>query len=263
MRRAMRWTNVVISAVALASGLAVLASNLLDAGYRAHYRDSLLVVVAYLAFYAWTLVTFARDGRRTAHLAVAKALGAYLFLATFVAVGPLWMARTPARYVYLLFDWGRDATGVLMTYVLLGRGVWNTLNAMFFTAPWWMPLRTTHPLVGRVVTILPIGLATAFVAAFFELRALERATYSAAASAVAEQVFAGLECDEIRRRQGTETTDVRQRADGERFRVRVVWDCRAVRVYVQDEDGKMGSFAGPRLECCEAVAGRAGRMAAC
>jgi hypothetical protein len=250
MRRVLRWTNVCISGAALASGLAVLGSTLLDAGYRAHYRDSLLLVVAYLVFYGVALIAFARDDRRTAHLAVAKAMGAYLFLATFVVVGPLWMARTPGRYLYMLFDWGRDAGVVLMAYVILGRGLWNTLNAMFFTARWWMPLRASHPLAGRVLTMLPIGLAAAFVALFIELRREERATYSPVADQVAEQVFASIDCAEIRAKEGTETTDLRERGDGQRFRVHVRWDCRAVRVDVQDADGRLGQFAGPRDECC-------------
>jgi hypothetical protein len=250
MRRVLRWTNVAISGAALASGLAVLGSNLLDAGYGAHYRDSLLVVFAYVLFYGVVLLAFARDDRRMAHLAAAKALGAYLFLATFVMLGPLWMARTPGRYVYMLFDWGRDASVVMMAYVILGRGLWNTLNAMYFTAGWWMPLRTSHPLAGRVLTMVPIGLAAGFVALFVELRREERLTYSPAADQVAEQVFGSIGCTEIRAKQGTETTDLRERSDGQRFHVHVRWDCHALRVYVQSDDGRMGQYAGPRDECC-------------
>jgi hypothetical protein len=67
---------------------------------------------------------------------------------------------------------------------------------------------------------------------------------------VAEQVFAGLECAEIRAKQGTETTDLRQRGD-ERFRVHLRWDCRAMQVWVQDADGRFGQFAGERLDCCD------------
>jgi hypothetical protein len=250
MRRVLRWANVLAAAGALASGLAVLASHLFDPGYAAHYQDSLLLVAAYLGFYAVVLVAFARDDRRLAQLALAKAFGAYLFLATFIVVGPLWMARTPGRYVYLLFDWGRDASVVLMAYVLLGRGVWNTLNAMFFTAPWWLPLRARRPLVGRVLTMLPVGLAAAFVTLFVELRRHDRDTYSAEAAEVAQLVFAGLDCAEIRAKEGTETTDVRQR-DTDRFTVHIRWDCRAVRIDVQDAGGRFGQFAGPRLECCD------------
>ena len=256
MRRTLRWTNVLISGAALASGLVVLSYNLFDAGYRDHYRDSLPLIVVYLVFYNLVLFAFARDDRRTAHLAVAKALGAYLFLVTFVVVGPLWMARTPARYVYLLFDWGREAPSVLMAYVLFGRGLWNTLNAMFFTTQWWIPLRARRPLAGRIVTMLPIGLAAAFVGLYVELREQGRELYSPAADEVAEQVFASIDCAQIRAKQGTETTDLRERADGQRFHVHVRWDCRAVRIYVQDQDGRLGQYAGPRDECCEESAPR-------
>lgn len=233
----------------LASGLAVLGSSLADGAYRAHYGDSLLLVVAYVVFYAAVLAAFVRDDRRVAHVAVLKAIGAYAFLAVFVAMGPLWMVRTPGRYVYVLFDWGREASVVLMAYVLLGRGVWNTLNAMYFTAPWWVPLRTRRPLLGRVLTMVPLGLAAAFVAAFVELRALERQTYSAEAHAVAQVVYDSLGCDEIRAKQGTQTTDLRQR-DADRFTVHVRWDCRALRVDVEAADGRRGQFAGARPECC-------------
>lgn len=240
---------MLVTGVALASGAAVLGSYLLDPGYRAHYRDSLLLVVAYLVFYGAVLRAFMRDDRYVAHLAVAKALGAYAFLATFVVVGPLWMARTPGRYIYMFFDWGRATSVVLMAYVLIGRGVWNTLNAMYFTAPWWVPLRAQRPLLGRVVTILPLGIAAAFVAAFVELRVLERDTYSADAHEVARLVFDGLDCAQIRAKEGTDTTDVRQR-DTDRFAVHIRWDCRAVRVDVEAPDGRRGQFAGERLDCC-------------
>ena len=61
-------------------------------------------------------------------------------------------------------------------------------------------------LVTNVCLILAVPLT--LVAAFVELRALEREVYSPVAGEVAEQVFAGLDCAEIRARQGTETTDV-------------------------------------------------------
>lgn len=253
MRRALRWTNVLAALGPLASGAAVLWSNVVDPGYRAHYRDSLLLALAYVTFYGVVLVAFVRDDRRLAHLAVLKACGAYVFLAAFVTVGPFWMVRTPGRYVYMLFDWGREASVVLMSFVFFGRGIWNTLNATYFTAPWWVPLRTSRPLLGRVLTMLPLGLAAALVAAFVQLRALERQTYSAEAHEVARLVFDGLGCDEIRAKQDTQTTDLRQRGE-DRFTVRIRWDCRALRVDVQGADGRLGQFAGARPECCPNVA---------
>jgi hypothetical protein len=53
-------------------------------------------------------------------------------------------------------------------------------------------------------------------------------------------VFAGLDCTQIRAKQGTETTDVRQRED-DRFTVHIRWDCHAVRVHVQGADGRLAS----------------------
>ena len=49
MRRALRWLNVAIAVVTLASGLAVLGSDLLVTGYRDLHRDALWFVVAYCA----------------------------------------------------------------------------------------------------------------------------------------------------------------------------------------------------------------------
>lgn len=249
MRRALRWVNVLAAAAPLASGLAVLVSTVSDAGYREHYRDSVLVVLAYVALHGAVAVAFARDTRAVPALAVAKAVGAYVFLAMFVAIGPLWMARTPGRYVYLLFDWGPEGRIALMAYVLLGRGVWNTLNAMYFTAPWWITLRRRQPFLGRLVTIVPLAGTVALVAAFVELRDLDRRTYSAEAHEVARMVFDGLDCEQIRAKHGTETTDLRQRAE-ERFTVHIRWDCRALRINVQDARGRLGHYAGQRLECC-------------
>jgi len=249
MRRALRWVNVLAAAAPLASALAVLGSTLSTPEYRSHYRDSLPVVAAYIAFYLAVVVAFARDTRYVPTLAVLKAVGAYAFIAAFVVLGPLWMARTPGRYVYLLFDWGPEGRVVLIAFVMLGRGVWNTLNAMFFTVRWWVSLRQRQPLLGRIVTMLPLGITVALVAAFVELRKLDRQMYSPDAYVVARQVFDRLTCDEIRAKQGTETTDVRQR-DADRFVVRIHWDCRAVRVLVQAPDERVGHADGERAECC-------------
>lgn len=249
MRRVLRWLNVLAAAGPLASALAVLGSDLFTPGYRSHYRDSLPLVAAYVAFYVAVMVAFVRDTRYVPILALLKALGAYAFIVTFVVLGPMWMARTPGRYVYLLFDWGPEGRIVLVAFVMLGRGVWNTLNAMAFTTPWWVPLRQRQPLLGRIVTMLPLGIIVALVAAFVELRTLDRQMYSADAHEVARQVLDGLSCDDIRAKQGTETTDVRQRGE-ERFVVRIRWDCRAVRVLVQAPDERVGHAEAERTECC-------------
>jgi len=129
MRRALRWLNVAIALVTLASGLAVLGSDLLVTGYRELHRDALGFVVAYCAAQVLMVVEFARDGRLVPWLAVAKALAACLFFASFFTSGLYWMAWTPGRYVYQLFVWGEETKVGLFALAFLGRGTFNTLNA--------------------------------------------------------------------------------------------------------------------------------------
>ena len=167
----LRIINVATAVPALASALAVLASHAVDPAYRTHYRDALWFVVLYAAFYAWVVYAFvsSRRVRLAQALAVLRALGAYLFLVAFPAVGQSWMVWTPGRYVYQLFDWGPDARIMLMAYVFLGRGAWNTINAFALTRDVWFPLRVRRPLLGRLLTILPVTLTVLFVWAFLSL----------------------------------------------------------------------------------------------
>src|SRR4030095_1889468 len=108
MSRTLRALNILGAGLCLASALAVLVSNLVAPAYREHYRDALWFVVAYIAFYGVVLYAFtsSKRDRLAEALAVVKALGAYLFIVSFAAVGQTWMAWTPGRYVYQLFDWG-------------------------------------------------------------------------------------------------------------------------------------------------------------
>jgi hypothetical protein len=249
MRLVMRLANVAAGLLCLASGLAVLGSALTDPGYRAHYGDPLWLVALYVAFYAWVVVAFARGRGPLARLAVAKTAGAYLFVVTFGLVGDLWMSRTPGRYVYELFDWGAERKVILMAYVMIGRGVWNTLNVMYFTATWWVPLRKTRPFVGRAVTAAFVGVALLFVWAFQQLVRLDTDTFSADAHEVARMVHEGLDCDTIRARGGTTTRDLRERAD-RRYVVETRYDCRDTQVIVKDPDGRLGQYRAAREECC-------------
>src|SRR2546422_3997920 len=155
MRRVLRWLNVAIALVTLASGLAVLGSELRVAGYRELHHDALWFVVAYCAVQALMVVEFARDGPLVPWLAVAKLLAAFLFFASFLTSGLYWMAWTPGRYVYQLFGWGEETKVGLFALAFLGRGTFNTLNAFYFTRPWWGPLRVRRPLIGRAVTAVP------------------------------------------------------------------------------------------------------------
>jgi hypothetical protein len=251
MRRVLRVFNLVAGALCLASGGAALWSWLVDPAYRAAYGDSVVVLVAYVVFYAWVLRSFWRDDAWAPRLAVLKALGAYVFLATFVAVGPAWMVRTPGRYVYQLFQWGPGEQAVLMAYVLLGRGVWNTVNAMAFTAPWWTRLRADRPLLGRLVTLVPLVLIVTFLWAYRELIRLERETFSAEATAVAQEIAEGIDCAAIRDAPGPTTTDLRQRGD-RRYEVHIRWACHDLQVLVRDPEGRLGNVRTARPECCAA-----------
>jgi hypothetical protein len=250
MRLVMRFANVAAGLLPLASGLAVLVSALTDPGYRAHYGDPLWLVALYVAFYLWVVVAFARGRGPLARLAVAKTLGAYAFVLTFAVVGDLWMSRTPGRYVYELFDWGAERKAILMAYVMIGRGVWNTLNAMYFTAAWWVPLRKSRPFVGRVTTAAFVGIALLFVWAFQRLVKMDAETFSVEAHEVARTVHARLECETIRAREGNTTRDLRERAD-RRYVVDIRYDCRDTQVVVKDPDGRIGQYRASREECCD------------
>lgn len=243
MRRFLRVATVAVVALTLASALAVLGSNLLDPGYRAHYGDSIPLVVLYVAVQAVTLQAFVRDTWLVPWLAVARALCGLLFVATFVPAGPIWMAVTPARYVYQLFDWGEGLEEVLVAMVVLGRGAWNVLNAFYFTEPWWRPLRASSPLLGRLVTAVPIALVVSCVWLFTQMLRVAEATD------VARYIYYTLDCATIRAQQGRTTTDVRQRGQ-RRYDVEIAHGCDRTRVTVRDEDGHIGLAGGPRPECC-------------
>jgi hypothetical protein len=249
MPRTLRLVNVVTAAVTLASALAVLGSNLLDPAYRAANRDSLGFVVAYAAFYAWVIQAFARTTVWAPRLAIAKALAAYLFLATFADLGQQWMAWTPGRYVYMLFDWGPDAKVGLFAFVFLGRGAWNTVNAFTATRDGWFSLRARRPLLGRLATAVPVGITVLCVWAFLALVRIDATTFSSEGHEVAQLVFESTSCEDVRAKDGTTTSDVRQRGD-RRYDVSIRWGCADTRVLVRAPDGKLGTAGGSRSECC-------------
>jgi len=250
MRRALRWLNVAIALVTLASGLAVLGSDLLVTGYRELHRDALWFVVAYCGVQVLMLVEFARDGWLVPWLAVAKALAACLFFGSFFTNGLYWMVWTPGRYIYQLFGWGEETKVGLFALAFLGRGTFNTLNAFYFTRPWWGPLRVRRPLLGRAVTALPIGVAALCTWAFLGLVHEEVTTFSPDAQDVARTVLESLDCEKVRANNGKTTTDLRQRGD-RRYQVEITYGCELTRVRVQAEDGRIGTAAEPQRECCE------------
>jgi hypothetical protein len=247
----LRALNLLTAAVSLASALAVLVSMAVDPAYRAYYRDVPWFVVAYAGFYVAVLYAFASRTRlRLAQtLAVVKALGAYAFLVAFPTVGQTWMVWTPGRYVYQLFDWGADARIVLMAFVFLGRGAWNTVNAFALTIRWWIDLRARRPLLGRLATMVPIAIVVTCVWLFLALARMNAQEFSSEAHEVARLVVDGIGCEELRAKTGTTTTDLRQRGD-RRYDVTIAWDCRDLRVVVRAPDGRLGTARTVRLECC-------------
>lgn len=249
MRRGLLWLNVAIGGLTLASAIGVLISDLVVDGYRAFYGDALWFVTAYVVVQAWMVRELWRDSPMVPWVVLFRALAAYAFIATFATIGPLWMRVTPARYVYQLFDWGPDSRAGLFAFVFLGRGAFNTLNAFALTDRWWRPLRTSKPLLGRLVTVVPLTIAIGCVWAFTELMRIERETYSAEAREVAEQVLAAIDCDTVRSHDGQTTQDIRQRGD-RKYLVSIDYGCRETRVEVRTESGLAGSFALPRPECC-------------
>jgi hypothetical protein len=248
MRRVMRAVNVAVALVTLLSALAVLASNLLDPAYRTHYHDNLGLVIAYVAAQVVIIVAFVRDSWLVPWIAVAKALASYVFLWGLPVVGPAWIAVTPGRYVYMLFE-SQLVRFPMFALFWLGRGAWNTFNAFYFTAHWWRPLRDRQPLLGRVVTIVPIAIIVVCVATFLELARQEAKTFSVEAHAVAQMVYQGLDCETVRSRAGTTTDDTRQQGE-RRWQVRISYGCPATNVIVRGEDGRFGFTGGPRPECC-------------
>jgi hypothetical protein len=249
MRRTQRWSNVLVSFLSVASSLAVLASDLVVAGYREHYGDALPFVVGYTALQAWFLVAFVRQSPWMPWITIAKALGAYVFLLTFTVIGPAWMAVTPSRYVYLLFDWGPSTKIGMFAFVFLGRGAWNTFNAFMATEPWWRPLRSSRPLLGRLVTLAPVAVIVLCVWAFLTLVKLDAKTFSPEAADVARLVLGDIDCATIRQRGGTTTTDVRQRGTTT-YQVEIRYGCAATQVVVRAEDGRLGTASAARPECC-------------
>jgi hypothetical protein len=249
LRRALLWLNALGTAVTLLSALAVLASWLLDPAYRIYFGDSLLFVLGYTALQAWFLWSFVRDTPAVPWIAVGRAVAGWIFIALFVSVGPLWMRLTPARYVYQLFDWGPEARIGLFALVFLGRGAFNTFSAFALTRDWWWPLRERRPLLGRLLTAVPVAIIVAFVWAFFQMVRLDATTFSPEAFEVARLVLDGIDCPTLREREGRTTTDLRQRGDRQ-YHVTIRWRCAEVQVEVRAEDGRMGVMRGPRLECC-------------
>jgi hypothetical protein len=66
---------------------------------------------------------------------------------------------------------------------------------------------------------------------------------------VARLILDGVDCDAVRAHAGKTTTDVRQRGD-RRYEVAIAYACPLVRVVVRAADGRVGTAAMPRPDCC-------------
>jgi hypothetical protein len=250
MPRTLRALNVVAALVALASGLAVLVSTVAIPGYP--YRDPLALVVAYCAFYVWVVVAFWRGTTTARRLAVAKAIGACAFVLLFLRLpdaARAWMNASPGRYVYQLFDWGPGAGIGMYAFVFLGRGVWNTVNAMACTRDWWFAIRARRPLIGRALTAIPVAIVVGCVWQFMTFVRIEAKTVSPEAQEIARVIEQDLSCEDVRAKDGTTTSDVRQRGDRE-YKVMIRWGCAGTIIVVRDPDDRMGVAVGVRPECC-------------
>jgi hypothetical protein len=250
VRRTFRWLNVAVAVVTLASALAVLWNDLSVVGYQACYRDALWFVVAYAALQAWLLVVFARDDRLVPWIAIGKAVAAYVFLLSLGVLWPRWRVWTPARYVYEVFAFGSASNLGLFTLIFLGRGAFNTVGAFVLTADWWRPLRHRRPLLGRLVTAVPIGLTVLCVWLWSQLVREEAHTVSPEAQEIAAYVYETLDCDAVRAKDGQTTTDLRQRGE-RKYGVRITYGCALTSVVVHTEEGTLGSTSGAKLSCSQ------------
>jgi hypothetical protein len=253
VNRILRALNVVATVVTLASGLAVLAQDLLVDGYRAFNRDWVAFVVAYCAVQALLLHQLLRDGPALPWLITGRAAVAYVFLLNLENLWPEWRYWTPGRYVYELVDVRGILNLGLYTLLYLGRGAFNTWSLIGATERWWRPLRRNHPVAGRIVTALFVA-GLVFPVWTYLVRITEEAKiYSPEAEAVAGEVLQGITCEMLHERAGRQTTDLRRR--GERsYHVQIAWDCRVMRVVVRTEEGRVGSEDAPSGDCCARAA---------
>jgi hypothetical protein len=250
MPRTLRALNVVAALMALASGLAALVSNVAIPGYP--YRDPLAIVAAYCAFYAWVAYAFARGTSAAPGLAIAKTVGALLFVLLFLRapdVARSWIAATPGRYVYQLFDWGPGAGIGMYGFVFLGRGAWNMVNTFACTRGWWFAIRARRPLLGRILTAIPVAIIVGCVWQFMAFVRVEAKTFSPEAHEVAQLIGQALSCEDVRTKAGTTTSDVRKRGDRE-YHVTIRWDCGDTRILVRDPDDRIGVAVWARADCC-------------
>jgi hypothetical protein len=249
----LRALNVVATVVTLASGLGVLAQDLLVDGYREYHRDWVTFVAAYCAVQVFTLHQLLRNGSALPWLIAARAAVAYVFLLNLTSLWPQWRYWTPGRYVYELVDIPGILNLGLYTLIFLGRGAFNTWSLMGATDGWWRPLRRSHPFAGRLVTAGFVAGLIFPVWTFLVVITQEAKTYSPEAEAVARAVLHGIPCATVQEKAGQQTTDLRRRGDTN-YHVQIGYDCSVVRVVVRKDDGRVGSYSASPGDCCTRAA---------
>jgi len=253
MHRTLRTLNLIATAVTLASGLSVLAQDLLVQGYRDYHRDWIAFVAAYCAVQAFTLHQLVWNGRALPWLIAARAAVAYVFLLGLTSLWPQWRYWTPGRYVYELVDVPGMFNLGLYALIFLGRGAFNTWSLMGVTEHWWRPLRSHQPVVGRLVTAGFVAGLVFPVWTFLGVITQEAKTYSPEAEAVAREVLGGISCETLQEKVGQQTTDLRRRGETN-YHVQIAYDCTVMRVVVRMEDGRVGSYSASPGDCCARAA---------
>jgi hypothetical protein len=261
VQRILRHLNVLATMVTLASGVAVLAQDLLVPGYRGYHRDWVPFVAAYCASQALMLAQLLRQGPWLPWLIAARTAAAYAFLLVFFqnlpSIWPQWRYWTPGRYVYELVDVPGILNLGLYSLIFLGRGAFNTWSLMTFTEDWWRPLRRSHPFAGRLVTAGFVAGLVFPVWAFLVVITQEAKIYSPEAEAVAREVLDGITCEVVQEKAGQQTTDLRRRGSTN-YHVQIAYDCAVTHVVVRMEDGRVGSYSGSPGDCCARAAAQKG-----
>jgi hypothetical protein len=96
---------------------------------------------------------------------------------------------------------------------------------------------------------VPVAIVALCVWAFLNLVQEERRTFSPEAHEIAALVFDGLDCETVRANAGQTTHDVRKRGE-QTYSVTITYGCELTRVLVHAEDGRIGTVAGERADCC-------------
>jgi hypothetical protein len=102
-----------------------------------------------------------------------------------------------------------------------------------------------------VLTAVPVAIVVGCVWQFMVFVRIEAKAFSPEAHEVAQLVQQTLSCDDVRAKDGTTTSDVRQRGDRQ-YRVTIRWGCTDTRIVVRDPEDRIGVAVGAPPACCAA-----------